>query len=120
MNIMTTTNIMNNRTMMHSCFSSTCLEQVAQELSRVFQSRAQDSAWCISSGRKKDPQDRWQGLVLVKGTLKEVLDLVGLCHTNLTLCVLIFLCSPQSGKLDGRWRFVAHHQPEWLATRPAL
>ena len=55
-----------NGTMIHSCFSSTCLEQVAQELARVFPSRT-DGAWCIASGRNKDPQDRWQGLILVKG-----------------------------------------------------
>lgn len=68
--IMTTHWVVNyseNRTaMIHGCFSSTCLEQVAQELSRVFPSRAKDSSWCITSGRRKDPQDKWQGLILVK------------------------------------------------------
>eukprot|EP00977_Amphora_coffeiformis_P013617 scaffold3608_cov183-Amphora_coffeaeformis.AAC.4 len=54
-----------NRTLTSTCFSPACLEQIALSLSRVYPNRT-DQSFCVASGRKKSPQDRWQGLILVK------------------------------------------------------
>lgn len=58
-----------NRSMVSTCFTDSCLEQVAQGLARIYPNRstADRSGWCITSKRRKDAQDRWQGLILVKG-----------------------------------------------------
>lgn len=50
----------------NTCFSSSCLEQTARSISRVYPNRT-DHNFCIASGRNKNHQDRWQGLILVKG-----------------------------------------------------
>ena len=55
-----------NKTLTSTCFSSACLELIASGLSRVYPNRT-DQSYCIASGRKKDPRDKWQGLILVKG-----------------------------------------------------
>ena len=61
-----------NRTLLSACFTEACLEQVAQGLARTYPSRnrSHPPAWCISSGRRRDAQDRWQGLILVKGQFR--------------------------------------------------
>lgn len=56
-----------NRTLASTCFSEICLEETALGLARIFPART-DQNWCLeSSGKKKDAQNKWQGLILVKG-----------------------------------------------------
>ena len=85
-----------NRTLASTCFSSFCLEQVALGLSRVYPNRT-DQNFCIASGRTKDAQNKWQGLILVKGKSRTVIFgssrwmIIYLTHSSSVLFVCI-LC----------------------------
>ena len=76
-----------------SCFSEACLQQQAQVLARTFPNRT-DHQWCIASGRKKDTNGKWQGLILVKGKYLMLEHGKSLYREmNLTNLVVFLYCS---------------------------